>query len=225
MPVFDSTTLARFYHEGENVFSDSTPFLVDRRALSIVANTSTYVLPDFVRSIRRVTWQGHKLDPLTRRNQRDIFQAADQQSRPFWYVFNNIGLNKISLFPIPNQVLAIPGTDLWKSAAISAGCIVEFYRVTDNINFVLPPYIKRQLLKQYTAMRAFSVDSSGINMKLVDYFTKRWNLRAEEFTGLLDELHSKPRKLVVSDIVGSNYFPASPLLPINRFGISVDVGE
>src|SRR6266478_5939486 len=107
MPIFDSTTLARFFHEGENVFSDSTPFLVDRLSLALVSGTSTYGLPDYVRSIKRVTIIGQKLDPLGRRNQRDVFQAATQTGKPFWYVFNNIGLNKISLFPIPSQTYAL----------------------------------------------------------------------------------------------------------------------
>src|SRR5216683_5973896 len=222
MPVFDSTTLARYYAEGENVFSDSTPFLVDRLSPTITSGISTYTIPDFVRSIRRVTHLGQKLDPLTRRNQRDVFQAATQQGRPFWYVFNNIGLNKISLFPVPSQTLAAAAGNLWGATAIGAGVIIEFYRVTDNITFVMPDWIKRQLLKQYVNMRAFAVDGSGHNEKLVQYFQQRWTLRSSEFAGLLDEIHSKPRKLCLSDIIGSNYFPASPLLPITRFGISVD---
>lgn len=224
MPVFDSTLLARFFHEGENTYTDDFPFLVDRYSISIVSGTATYTLPDYVRSIRRVTFLGQKLDPLPRRNQRDVFQAATQQSKPFWYVYNNIGLNKISLFPIPSQTVASV-TNPWTATSIASGCIVEFYRITDNINFVLPDFIKRQLLKQYVAMRAFAVDGHGINLKLVQYFTQRWQLRSNEFNSLLEELHSKPRKLIVNEIVSSNYFPASPVLPISNFGISVDEGQ
>src|SRR5216683_369629 len=128
MPVFDSTLLSRFYLEGENIFSDSTPFLVDRVSLNIQVGVGTYVLPDYVRSIKRITYLGTKLDPLPRRNQRDVFQAATQQGKPFWYVYNNIGLNKIIFFPIPPVNIAIVAGNLWKSVAITAGVIVEFYR-------------------------------------------------------------------------------------------------
>lgn len=225
MPIFDSATLSRFYNQGENIISDERPFLVDRLALTIVAGTSTYTLPDYVRSIRRITYFGNYLDPLPRRAQRDIFQAATQMSKPFWYIFNNIGLNKIQLFPVPNQNVA-PVTNLWGNGiSATTGCIVEFYRVTDNSSFVLPPWIKRQLLKQYVAQQTFQVDGQGNNLKLAQYFSKRWQLRKQEFIDLLDELIYKPRKLCLTSISGSGWFPGRPILPIDRFGTSVDTGE
>src|SRR5258706_6726577 len=225
MPQFDSTLLSRFYLEGENVFSDSTPFLVDRISLDITAHVATYTLPDYVRSIKRITYQGTKLEPLNRRSQRDAFQNATQIGTPFWYVYNNIGLNKIILFPTPPLTIAVATGNLWKSAAITAGVIIEFYRVTDNNIFVLPPWIKRQLLKQYVQMKAFAVDGAGINMKLVQYFTQRWEVRSQEFSNLLNEVHSKPRKLILQGIANSNFFPASPMWPIDKYGISVGEGE
>lgn len=225
MPLFDSATLSRFFNQGENIISDERPFLVDRLSLNLVAGTSTYTLPDYVRSIRRITYFGRYLDPLPRRGQRDIFQAATQMSRPFWYIFNNIGLNKIQLFPIPNVNVPIV-TNLWSTGiSQTAGCIVEFYRVTDNSSFVLPSWIKRQLLKQYVAQQTFQVDGLGNNLKMAQYFGKRWELRKGEFIGLLDELISKPRKLSLTNISGSGWFPGRPILPIDRFGTSIDTGE
>jgi hypothetical protein len=42
--------------------------------------------------------------------------------------------------------------------------------------------------------------------------------------GLIDELHAAPRKLFVSDVVSGNWFPGSPMLPIDKFGIGVETG-
>lgn len=224
MPLFSSAELLRHYNQGENIFSDEHPFLVDRLAITIVAGTSVYTLPDYVRSIKRITYLGKYLDPLTRRDQREAFQSATQRGRPFWYVFNNIGLNKIQLFPVPDTLVA-GVTNLWSVASITTGVIVEFYRVTDNSTFVLPSWIKRQLLKQYVAAQCYRMDGRGNNLKLATYFEKRWALRKEEFSGLLEDVHSKPRKLCLTAISGSGWFPGRPLLPIDRFGISVDTGE
>lgn len=224
MPLINTDTLARFFDQAENQFSDDNPYLVDRVSLNIISGTATYELPDYVRSIRRVTYLGQKLDPLPRRSQRDVFQSATQQSKPFWFVYNNLGiLPRIQLFPIPNQSI-VQVANPWVGAGILAGCIVEFNRITDNIGFVMPIWIKRQLLKQFVAMKCFSLDGSNQNLKLAEYFRQRWELRAREFAALLEDVHSKPRKLVTNEVSGSNYFPGQPILPIDRFGTSVDEG-
>ncbi len=222
--LFDAAILLRYFNQGEDTFSDDRPFLVDRLSLTLVAGTATYTLPDYVRSIKRVTYLGTMIDPLTRRAQRDAFQGATQRSKPFWYIFNNIGLNKIQLFPVPAVNLAAGTTDLWGSD-IPTSCIIEFYRITNNTTFVLPTWIRRQLLKQYVAWQCFMVDGPGNNLKLAQYFKKRWELRSKEFGGLLDELFYTPRKLCLTAIGGSGWYPGQPILPIDRFGISVNTGE
>jgi hypothetical protein len=63
-----------------------------------------------------------------------------------------------------------------------------------------------------------------MNLKLVKYYTDKWNQKKVEFSDYLDELYSLPRKILVDEIVSSNYFPGEPVLPINQFGISVDEG-
>lgn len=222
MPLFTSSDLSRFYSQGENEISSERPLFVDRYSPTIVNLTSNYTLPDYVLSIRRVTWLGWKLDPLPQRNFREVFQSAPQVSQPFWYIYNNVGQNQIQLFPTPNVDLAA-GSALW-TTDIPNCVIVEFYRATDNATFVLPPYIKRQLLKAYVAKRAYGIDGPGSNVKLQAYFGKKWDQLKLEFYELLDDLYGKPRKLVMNEIVSSNYFPGEPVLPIGQFGVSVDEG-
>lgn len=224
MPLFQSSDLARFFSQGENEISTEKPFLVDRTSPAIATGTSVYTLPDYVASIRRVSYLGKKLDPLPRRNQREVFQAANQSGTPFWYVYNNIGANQIKLFPTPLDNFGAAGTDLWAGPAITSYCIVEFYRATDNSTFTIQPFLRPQLLKYYAAKRAYSIDGPGMNLKLVKYYNDKWNQKKVEFSDYLDELYSLPRKILVDEIVSSNYFPGEPVLPINQFGVSVDEG-
>jgi hypothetical protein len=222
MPLFNSSDLQRFYSQGENEISTDVPFLVDRLSLSVVAGTPTYQLPDYVASIRRVTYLGWRCDPLNQRNQREVFQSATQQGRPFWYVFNNIGAVQIRLFPAPGDTIAA-GTNLW-STDIPTSVIVEYYRATDNVTFILPTWIRRRILKYYTAFRAYSIDGPGSNLKVAQYHMARWLQGKQDFTDVLHFLFTNPRKFCISDIVSSNYYPGEPVLPIDQFGVSVDEG-
>jgi hypothetical protein len=223
MPVFTNETLTRFFNQGEDHISHERPFLVGRLSLDIVANTAVYTLPDYVISIKRITYKGMKLDPLPQRNFREVFQSATQKGRPFWYVYNNVGINKIQLFPCPNESVADATTNLWDTS-IDTSVIMEYYRVTENSTFILPAWIRRQLLKLYVAKQCFSIEGAGQNIKMARYFDARWENKKEEFFSLLRELYEKPRKLMTNEVVSSNYFPAGPVLPIASFGIGVDDG-
>lgn len=222
MPLFNSSDLQRFFNQGENEISTDNPFLVDRLSIATTEGISTYQLPDYVGSIRRVTYLGQKCDPLNQRNLREVFQSATQQGRPFWYIFNNIGAVKIKLFPAPGDTIA-QGTNLW-STDIPKSVIVEFYRATDNVTFVLPDWIRRQILKYYVAFRSYSIDGPGCNLKMAAYNMGRWVQGKQYFADVLHFLFTNPRKFCISDIVSSNYYPGEPVLPIDQFGTSVDEG-
>lgn len=220
MPLFDSTTLNRFFLQGEQIVSSERPFLVDRYSPPIFSNVKVYELPDYVISIRRVTYRGIKLDPLPQRNFREVFQSATSQGTPFWYVFNNVGQNKIQLFPAPGENL-LSAENLWDND-IPTSCIVEFYRAADGVNFKLPVWIRRQLLKNYVALKCYSVEGQGQNLKLSAYYGTKWDTWKTQWYTLLDELYNKPRKLITDEITLNTYFPGTPMLPISRFGISAD---
>lgn len=222
MPLFTTSNIQRFFNYGEAEISVDNPFLVDRYSFAVSPGTSTYQLPDYVTSIRRVTYQGWKCDPLNQRNFREVFQSAPQSGRPFWYIFNNIGAVKLQLFPSPGDTLAA-GVNLW-STDIPTSVIVEFYRVTDNSTFILPSWIRRQILKYFVAFRAYSIDGAGNNLKMAAYHDNRWAQGKQQFADLLHFLFTNPRKFCISDIVSSNYYPGEPVLPVNQFGISVDEG-
>lgn len=228
MPINDTPTIARFFNNAEQQLSSEKSFLFDRYSPAITSGTSTYTLPNYVQSIAAVYWKGMLLDPLTRRNHREVFQSATQQGTPFWYLFDNIGQNKIQFFPAPNVNLSAVGSDLWNVAGTdnyTGGVIIEFARITDNSSFIVPSFLRRQLLKYYVARQVYSKDGAGHNAKLRDYFNQKWDAKKQEFYSWLDEMYLKPRKVIVQELVSNNYFPASPVLPIAKYGVSVSEGE
>jgi|ERR1035437_504090 hypothetical protein len=225
MPLFSAAQITKFSNEGENSFVVDHPCILKRISLSTVSGSPLITLPDDVKSIRRLTWKGYKLDPLPQRNFREVFQNATQTGRPFWYVFNNIGQNVIQLFPAPNESLSAGVGSLYSTDVIRTCFIVEYFQVPDFITAIIPSYIRRRLLKAYVMRGCFSVEGAGQNLGNVKYFRGRWDYLEALYGNLLDELHNKPRKLIVNGISASYYFPGNPILPIDKFGTSVDAGE
>lgn len=223
MPLWNSNQIIRFSQEGENDFTDEFPCILTRMSLPIVKNQAIYTLPDSIRSIRRITWKGFKLDPLGQRNMREVFSYATQVGKPYWYIFNNVGANNIQLFPIPDQTVNPSGLDLWSDAIVS-DVIIEYFILPDFATYVIPQYFRRRLLKTYVLKNCFSIEGQGQNLKNRDYFTGRWQQLKQAYGMFLDEIHNKSRKLCLNGITSSQFFPSSPVLPVSRFGIGIDDG-
>ena len=223
MSLWSSTQIVRFSQEGENDFVNEFPCILVRMSLPTVANQAVYTLPDDVRSIRRITWKADKMDPLGQRNMREVFSYATQVGKPYWYVFNNVGANNVQFFPIPNETITPSGKDLW-SDAIATEVIIEYFRFPDFANYVLPIYFRRRLLKPYVMKSCFGVEGQGQNLKNRDYCTNKWGMLKQKYGVFLDEIHNKSRKLCLNGITSSQFFPATPVLPVSRFGIGIDDG-
>lgn len=223
MSLWSSQTITRFSNEGENHFAEEFPCILTRMSLPIVGNQSLYTLPDNVKSIRRITWQSWKLDPLGQRNMREVFQYASQVGKPFWYIFNNIGANTIKFFPCPPVNITPSGGDLW-SDAITTDVIIEYFILPDFVTYTIPQYFRRRLLKAYVLKSCFGIEGAGNNVKNQAYFLQKWVSLKKQYGELLDEIHNKSRKLCLNGITSSQFFPGQPLLPVSRYGIGIDDG-
>lgn len=224
MSLFSTDTITRFAQEGESDFCSEKPCIIKRVALTIVSGTATYTLSDDVLSIRRIAWKGQKLDPLPQRAAREIFQGASQSGTPFWYIFNNIGQNKIQFFPAPVVNIATTASNLYGSE-IANRVIVEYWQAPDYTTAIIPSYMRRRLLKAYVLKSCFAIEGAGQNLKNVGYFEDKYRNLKRLYTQLLEDLHGKPRKLSLNNYSGTGYFPGQPILPMARFGQSVETGE
>ena len=223
MSIWDASTITRFSNEGEQNFANDYPCVLTRVSLPVVSGVSTYTISDNVRAIRRISWQGWKLDPLGQRNMREVFQYASQQGKPYWYIFNNIGANNIQFFPIPNATINPSGGDLY-SDAITTDVIIEAFVEPDSQTTFIPSYFRRRLLKSYVLKMCFGIEGPGLNLKNKQYFTQRWEFLKNKYGTFLDEIHNKSRKLCLNGITSNQFFPGQPIMPVSRFGIGIDDG-
>lgn len=221
--LWDSNTIVRFSQEGENDFVEEYPCILTRISLQVTVKQAIYTLPDDVRSIRRVSWKGWKLDPLGQRNMREVFSQATQVGKPYWYVFNNVGANNIQFFPMPDESISPSGLNLY-SDGISKDVIIEYFMLPDYASNVVPQYFRRRLLKAYVLKSCFSIEGQGQNLKNREYWNGRWDELKKKYGEFIDEIHNKSRKLCLNGITSSQFFPTSPILPVSRFGIGVDDG-
>lgn len=228
MSLFNAALLSRFSQEAEDDFAAGCPCIVKRVALDIVAGTDTYSLPDDIHSIRRVTWKGIKVDPMPGKAYKELFQGltiTSSQGQPFWYIYNNIGLKTIRLYPAPNDTLPTVTTDLY-GASIRTKCILEYFQMPDYSSAIIPTYFRRRLLKPYVLNRCYSIEGKGINMKAASYYATKYSLLKELYTRLLYTLHGKPRRLIITEpTFRFARSVAPPVLPIAKFGESVETGE
>jgi len=219
MMNISSEDLETLVNQGEQVISGEIDFLVDRFIIPVLAGTATYTLPDYVSNIKRVTFQGYKCDPMPQKYQSQIFQDSRQLGRPYWYVYDNIGMRKISLFPVPSYSTNTIG-DPWNGITIQKSCIVEFWRVSNGVEFTLPRYVRKQLLRYYLAQKTYQREGRGNKLVLWKYYTARWGIEKARFADFLDSVNTRPRGIVVPQGSYGRTIPHDPMLPIDRFGTS-----
>lgn len=222
MQQISDALIGRYFDQGEDEVTTERPFLVNRISFVTSFGVGVFVLPDNCLAIKRVTWKGWKLSPLPHRMYREAFNGSGGQiGRPYWYIYNNVGLRTIQVFPVCNEALTT-GTHLW-TTDIPNKFIVEYYQSTDHNVKVLPDFIRRQLLKIYVALKISSMEGNTQSVLMTKYFQSKWQIKKQEWYHLLNVLYSVPRQLILSqNDPGTNYSVGNPVLPINKFGISVD---
>lgn len=224
MPIVTNETLTRLYNKGEVEISRDLKFIVDRITIPLVAGQGNYVLPDYIIEIRRITYFGKKVWPLGQRIYREVFQGGGQKADPFWYIYNNVLSNTIQLFPAPPGDIPNATGDLFADG-IPTGFIIEFNRISDNVDFILPSWIRNRILKRYVAKFSFLIEGPNQNLKLAQYFNTQYANMLLEFKKTLDDYMEASRMLTVTGRFNNNYFPGAPILSIDKFGIGVDLGE
>lgn len=179
--IWDSAQLTRFLDEGEKDLSIRLNCIVDRVALSIVKGTYEYTLENYIIGIKRVTWKGKRLDPLsynewvTFLNPTLASGDGTPESIPYNYIYNDIGSKNIILYPIPNETIASTTSNLWGSE-IANRVIVEFYRTPDTSGntYRIPDYLRRRIVKCYALWKLLAQDGEGQDIKASNFYSFKY---------------------------------------------------
>src|SRR6266446_333037 len=228
MPLFSTATVGRFASEAENIFQKNFPCIIDRTSIDIISGVAIYTLADYIIDIRRITWKGIKVAPMTHRRFREAqIGITATASMPTEYIFDNIGASQLRFFPIPSVAVSILSLDagLW-GTNIGNGIIIEYYRTPDYTTYTLPVFFRRRLIKAYVMKMCYSIEGRGQNLKAAKYWDAKWRYLSETYGVLLNELINAPRHIIVGpDGVTKEFLPRRPMLPYDKIGIGVDKGE
>lgn len=250
MSIWSNNTINRFAQEAENEIAVETKCIIDRMSLSIIAFTSTYSVPSYVISIKRVTWLGKKLEPLSRLsylnypivnpagtlsggafdrlsfnnlafNTGSFVDTIPTNSSPYAYFYSGFGENVIKIFPTPSISLAAV-TNVWGSD-IPNGVVLEFNRYPDvtGTTFRIPPFIRRRSIKAYVLYKCFSQEGPGQDLKAAAYWKAKYDFQVVILKNILQNGFVARMRSKTPD---ANRFATKisrPRLPSN-FGTIVD---
>ena len=224
-PIWTAAQINRFTLQAEEIFCNEFQCLIDRFAITIVSGLAQYTLPDTVADIRRITYKGKKLDPVSHRQFREFLGGLDSSGTPQFYIFNSVGQQVVKLFPTPTESIIASQMALFTPAAIAVQCIVEFYSIPDGVSTRLPDYVRRRLLKAYVLKQCFLSEGKGQNLKAAQYWSKKWDYLKDTYGTQIYDLLTSPKKTMLPGMDMDNRRLAEPTLPIDHFGIGVDTGE
>lgn len=220
MAIWEAATLDRFSQEAEDIFAREFPCIISRTALAIVDGTHTYTLSDSIIDIRKITWKGKKLAPLTNRTYRSFNLSSS--GVPTEYIFDNVGQSKIHFFPTPSENISSTASNLFGSE-IPNRVIVEHYRTPDYTTYVIPTFFRRRLLKAYVLKQCFAIEGKGKNLKAAAYWSKKWDFLKEMYGELLASVINQPRRLIVGQDFNSQFDARLGTKNLSSsFGIGVD---
>jgi hypothetical protein len=223
---YTATQITLLENQGENIFASERPCIIDRSSIAITSGTAIYTVPNYIVEIRRIMYRGWKLFPMPHRDLRHSYLSGQQGSRPYWYIYNNIGQSQIRLFPVPQENLlqVSSQSDLWGNN-IQSSVVIEYFRVPDvSIPLTIPIFMRRRLLKCYINKRAFQNEGKGTKLKLSQYWNMKFNNLKQVYTDLLDDLTNRPRNITANNQTMRPYgfLPPPPILPVDKYGIPVD---
>lgn len=238
--IWSSAQLENWALEAEQSIAINAPCIVDRVALDIVAGNPLYTIPASSIGIRRITWLGYKVYPITKLEVQDMYpnnsitssyfgaffnafsnafyvQSASSGTtagRPYNWSYSGYGWDTIQLFPTPDISIASVPAGLWDSA-IRTRCIVEYYRLPDIASQVyrVPAYIRRALIKDFVLYSAFKVESIGQDLQASQWHKTRFDINFDIFKAILSGVFvSKKQRMGLKDSL-TNAIRGKALLP------------
>ena len=230
--------------EAEITIAREIPCIVDRYSLPITPGVAIYQLPDYIDNIRKVFYKGERLDPVSVSEydkyvytqeentfgpfsdpafsesfDSDSIITSTPSGKPFRYFYNGHGENTIVLNPSPSEEIDI--YDNLYTTNIANAVIIEYYRLPDGVNHVLPRFFRRRLIKSYVLFKAFAKEGDGQNLDASQYYFNRYTVGLVKAKSIMNNIFMAITPVREPRNTRYKNLPARPVLPAN-FGIPVD---
>lgn len=214
--------ITQYAQQGETELAKESRLIVVRIVLDIKANTSEYVLPDSLISIKQITYKGFPLEPYGMQGlvSSGTYPGNTVMGRPLNYVYSGKGFNLIKLVPTPNETLApTPGEDPWSVSVIQNKVVMEYISIPifTTTTTRIPSHLRRLKVKDYVLYRAYQKQGKMFDQKAAAYFKNKFKRDESSMRALVEE-YTKCIELILQPDSSRINHPRRPSLPQN-FGI------
>lgn len=194
--IWTDSYLSQLATDAEQQINKDVPCIYYRFYLQVQQGVSVYTLPNFVRSIIRITWRGYELNPVNfdefmMLTPATVFVAPGSsqnietsQSRPLYYTMHPTNPYDIRLYPTPNESFGTVGNPYApqpNEPFCNFACYSEIDSTFADPTRCLPIYIDRRLRKSYILWKAYSAEGSGQNLTAADYYAQKYKWLIERF--------------------------------------------
>lgn len=192
--IWSNNFLDQLEEDATQQINQDVQCIFEKCYLETTKGQSLYILPSFVRSLRRITWLAKQLDPVDWEQftiltpatvvlNQPAFNEESVVSRPLYYAMHPTNPYAIRLFPTPDLSLSGTGGDPYSTIANEQRCALSYWRSTDESSpkTSLPPYIARRTKKSYILGKAYAAEGKGQNLKASQYYLKKYKFLIERF--------------------------------------------
>lgn len=165
--------------------NNQVPCIFHRFFLATVAGIPIYTLPTKVRSIKRITYRGIKLDAVSWIEMEAIAPFAAWVSGsahndpsvgvPRFYAIHPTNIHDIRLYPTPADTYVATG-DPYSPLAAEERCTITCWANYDptGLDSQLPAYIDRRTRKAYTLWQAFKKEGKGQDTNAASFYKSKY---------------------------------------------------
>lgn len=232
MSIWSDDFLNKLAIDAEQQINQDLRCIYFKFCMATVTGQMVYTLPDYVRSVLRVTWRGRKLDPVSWEELGLLTPATvfvgpgdpgnvnSVVSRPLYYAMHPTNPWDIRLYPTPNETFSDTGDDPWGPTVNGPACIVSCWRVPDvtftDPTLLVPPYIDRRTRKAWVLWKAYGAEGKGQSLLAAAYYKAKYDFLIEQFRAINEGCFISKKYAIDDGSLSTNNFRyPRPLMPAN----------
>ena len=232
-PIWTDAQLNFWAQDALGQISTDVRCIWAREALQVTLGVSVITLPQYVRTLQRVTWRGKTLDSvmweeLQMLTPATVFTSLNSPqnidgtvSRPLYYAMHPTNLYDIRLYPTPNEsFLPSQIPDVFSPQPNEPGCVIDYWREPDttgtNPIISLPTYVVRRTQKAYVLWKAFSAETKGQDLIAAQYYQIKYHFLIDQFRAINEGCFVSKKYAVEDGLLAIDGFRyPRPQLPAN----------
>lgn len=232
MPIWSNSFLDKLAKDAEHQINQDLQAIYFKFCLATTSGVMVYTLPDYVRSVLRVTWRGKKLDPVSWEEMTLLTPATvyvgpsdpgnvnSVISRPLYYGMHPTNPWDIRLFPTANESFTDSGDDPWGPTVNGPACIVSCWRTPDTSftdpTLLLPAYIDRRTRKAWILWKAYGAEGKGQSLIAAAYYRAKYEFLINKFRMINEGCYVSKKYAIDDGRLGIDAFRyPRPTMPAN----------